>query len=60
MSKVLTKKQFNELYECDCGKPLFKFTDTSRNISYARCSYTKEEYDIKKKAWVTSIHTLMT
>jgi hypothetical protein len=54
MAKIVTKKQFNELYECNCGKPLFKFTDTSRNISYARCNYTKEEYDIKKKAWVTS------
>ncbi len=54
MAKNLTRKDFLELTECDCGKPLFKVTDTSRNISYARCNYVKEEYDIKKHAWVPS------
>ena len=54
MTKILTKKEFSDLCECDCGKPLFKFTDGSRNISYAKCNYTNEEYDVKKKVWIQS------
>jgi hypothetical protein len=54
MTKVLTHSEFINLVECHCGKPLFKFTDTCKNICYARCNYTKEEYDIKKRVWVPS------
>jgi hypothetical protein len=53
MSSV-TRDEFIDLSECHCGKPLFKITDTSKSISYARCNYTKEEYDIKKGEWVVS------
>jgi hypothetical protein len=54
MAKILTKHAFDDLCECHCGKPLYKITDGSKNISYARCNYTKEEYDIKTKKWVIS------
>ena len=54
MAKLLTKNDFNDLYECNCGKNLFKYTDESKNISYAKCNYVKEEYDIKNKKWIIS------
>jgi hypothetical protein len=54
MAKIVTRAEFLDLYECDCGKPLFKITDTSKNICYAKCNYTKEEYDPKKKEWIVS------
>jgi len=50
----LTKNDFDEIDECNCGKNLFRYHDSSKNIYFAKCAYMKEEYDIKKKTWITS------
>ena len=51
---VLTKKDFLQIEECNCGKKPFKYIDTSKNIYTSKCNYTKEEYDIKSKKWIIS------
>jgi len=50
----LTKKEFIELDECKCGGPVFKFTNTSKNICVVKCGYITHEYDTKKKEMVKS------
>ena len=54
VSVNLTKNDFDEINECDCGKNLYRYHDSSKNIYFAKCAYMKEEYDIKKKTWITS------
>jgi len=44
-AKLLTKYAFDDLTECECGKKLFKYHNTSTNAFYAKCS----NYDIKPK-----------
>ena len=44
-AKLLTKYAFDDLTECECGKKLFKYHNTSTNSFYAKCS----NYDIKPK-----------
>ena len=51
---ILTYHQYNDLEECNCGKPLFKYVNTSKNHYISKCMYIKEEYDIKTKKWITS------
>ena len=34
----VSKKTFDEISECDCGKKVFKYHNTSKNIFVARCS----------------------
>ena len=51
---VLTKKDFLQIEECNCGKKPFKYIDTSKNIYTSKCNYTKEEYDVKSKKWIIS------
>ena len=48
LPKNLTKNEFDEINECDCGKNLYRYHDSSNNIYFAKCAYVKEEYDIKK------------
>jgi hypothetical protein len=40
--------------ECECGGPLFKYKDITRNVYVTRCGHIKETYDIKQKVWVKS------
>jgi len=54
MSKFLTKKAFDEIQECHCGKHPFKFHNSSQNIFIAKCNFTNDEFDIKTKQWNTS------
>jgi hypothetical protein len=49
-----TRRDFFELEECHCGKALFRFHDTTKNIYVAKCQYTPTEFDLKMKRWVTS------
>ena len=44
-NQSLTKINFNNLTECECGKKIFKFHNTSTNVFYARCS----NFDAKPK-----------
>ena len=49
--KFITKSAYQDLYECECGKPFFKFQDTSQNRYVAKCNYTKEEFNVKTRKW---------
>ena len=51
---ILTKKDFFQIEECNCGKNPFKYHDSSKNVYTSKCSYTREEYDLKTKKWVHS------
>ena len=37
---------------CECGGPVFKYHNTSKNIYSISCGVPKETYDIKSKKWV--------
>jgi len=50
----LTHKEFIEIDECKCGGPVFKFINTSKNISIIKCGYITHEYDTKKKEMIKS------
>jgi hypothetical protein len=54
LPKVLSKQAFDDTTECYCGKNLFRFHNTSKNIHIGKCAYIKEEYDTKTKKWVLS------
>jgi hypothetical protein len=45
VTRFLTKFAFDDLTECECGKKLFRYHNTSTNVFYAKCS----NYDIKSK-----------
>ena len=49
--KFITKSAYQDLYECECGKPFFKFQDTSQNRYVSKCNYTKEEFNVKTRKW---------
>jgi hypothetical protein len=49
---IYTKSDFLDLEECHCGKSLFRFHDTSKNIYVVKCAYSNTEYDIKTKKWI--------
>lgn len=42
--------------ECECGGPVFKYTDTKKNIYIVRCGHNKETYEMKQKTcvWIKS------
>jgi len=54
--KFITKKQYDSIDECNCGGPVFKYNDTSRNIFVIKCGYFKKIIEInkqtKKKIWI--------
>lgn len=45
VTRFLTKFAFDDLTECECGKKLFRYHNTSTNVFYAKCS----NYDTKSK-----------
>ena len=49
---TLTKNDFDDLEECECGKPFFKYSNSSKNIFYAKCANFDKEYDFKTKRWI--------
>jgi hypothetical protein len=51
---ILTKNDYFSIEECHCGKPPFKYHNTSKNIYVSKCNTVKEEYDIKARKWFTS------
>jgi len=50
----LTKNEFDSITECDCGKPVFRYHNTSKNVFIIKCPNTRYEYDLKSRKWVIS------
>ena len=52
----VTKEKYDEIEQCECGGPVFKYHDVSKNIFVAKCGYFKKILDIekqtKKKLWI--------
>jgi hypothetical protein len=48
----ISQKEYNEITECKCGGPVFKFINSSTNTLNIKCGYITQEYDIKKKEMV--------
>jgi len=53
-AQQITKDEWKETEKCDCGGPLLRYFDISRNTYVLRCGYTQETYDTKLKKWITS------
>jgi hypothetical protein len=49
-----TKNDFLEIEDCKCGKRVFKYNNTTKNIFIAKCGYCSDEYDSKSKKWIKS------
>jgi len=47
-------EEYNDIEECDCRKPVFKYTDTTRNISVLKCATSDREFIPKTKEWIYS------
>jgi len=52
--RFLTKDDFFSIEDCNCGKPVFRYHNTSKNMFVMKCGYSEQEYDIKTKKWITS------
>ena len=50
----LTKKDFFNIEECNCGKTPFRYHNTSKNEFIVKCNTPTDEYDLKLKRWVKS------
>jgi hypothetical protein len=56
-AKFITKSEYTAIEECNCGGPVLKFHNTSKNEFVARCGYFKKIIEIdrqtKRKIWIT-------
>ena len=52
--EYLSNQEWIRLKTCKCGGPVFKYSDSSKNIKVAKCGYITHDYDIKKKEMVKS------
>jgi hypothetical protein len=52
--KVLTRNDFFDIEECECGKPVWKYHNVSKNTHVMKCANTKYEIDIKTRKWTLS------
>ena len=54
----ITKEKYDSIEECQCGGPVFKYHDTSKNVFVIKCGYFKKvlevEKETKKRMWVVS------
>jgi hypothetical protein len=48
----ISKKEYNDLDECECNKKFFKWQNTSTNMYIAKCAVCSHEFDLKTKKWV--------
>ena len=57
MNRFVTRQVYDETEECNCGGPIFKFHNTSRNVFVAKCGYFKKIIEIdretKRKIWIS-------
>lgn len=57
-SAFITKEKYDSIDQCECGGPVFKFHDTSKNVFIAKCGYFSKIMEIDKKTkkitWVNS------
>ena len=44
----ITKEIYDNIEECNCGGPVFKYHDVSKNIFIVKCGYHKKILDIDK------------
>jgi hypothetical protein len=53
----ITKNEYDSIDECNCGGPIFKYHDTSRNKYIIKCGYFKKVIDFdkqtKRRIWIT-------
>ena len=53
----ISKQEYDQIDECKCGGPVFKFHNTSNNSFIAKCGYFKKIIEINKeskwKIWIT-------
>ena len=53
----VTKRHYDQIEECNCGGPVLKYHNTSRNEFIAKCGYFKKIIEIdketKRKVWIT-------
>ena len=56
MNRFVTRQVYDDTEECNCGGPIFKFHNTSRNVFVAKCGYFKKIIEIdketKRKIWI--------
>ena len=45
----ITKEQYDSIEECNCGGPVFKYHNTSKNVFVAKCGLYKEIIELDKK-----------
>jgi len=52
----ITFEQYNSINECNCGGPVFKYHNTSKNTYHIKCGYFKKILEISKdnhkKTWI--------
>ena len=52
----ISKKKYDSIEECNCGGPVFKYHNVSKNVFMVQCGYHKKVLDIdkttKKKVWI--------
>ena len=58
-AKVITYDDYIDIDTCECGGPVFKYTNVSKNIYVVKCGHVKEIYETeknvsKKKSWIKS------
>jgi hypothetical protein len=55
--KFITKNQYNQINECKCGGPVFKYHDSSKNKFVVKCGYFKKVCEVdkitKERVWIT-------
>ena len=53
----ITKNEYDSIDECNCGGPIFKYHDTTRNKFIVKCGYFRKIIDFdkitKRKLWIT-------
>ncbi len=54
----ITKEKYDLIEDCECGGPVFKYHDTTKNVFVAKCGYFSKVMEIDKKTkkitWVDS------
>ena len=49
--KIVDKNTFSEIEKCNCGKDVFRYHNTSRNVYVAKCSNYTHDYNRVLKNW---------
>ena len=52
--KILDKNSFDEIEKCNCGKDVFRFHNTTKNMFVVKCPNFSHEINKNIKTWVPS------